>query len=121
MTMSNKVLAVVSVQGRDQKGVVAQFATFVAERGINIEDLEQRVVSGVFVMDMLVELEGMSVSLDELITGALEVGKRMGMEVKVTLQRQPRSKRVAVLVSKEHHCLEKLIAVSKAAEFNGSI
>jgi len=42
--MSDKLLAVVSVQGRDQKGVVAQFATFVAERGVNIEDLEQRVV-----------------------------------------------------------------------------
>ena len=42
-----KVLAISSVQGRDQKGVVAQFATFVAERGINIEDMEQRVVHGV--------------------------------------------------------------------------
>src|SRR5215831_3487525 len=83
--MSNKLLAVVSVQGRDQKGVVAQFATFVAERGINIEDLEQRVVSGLFVMDMLVDLQDMSVSLDELITGALELGKKINMEVKVTL------------------------------------
>ena len=93
-TMANKLLAVISVQGRDQKGVVAQFATFVADRGINIEDLEQRVVSGVFVMDMLVDLHEMTVSLDELITGALELGKKIGLEVKVTLQRQPRSKRV---------------------------
>ena len=53
----SKLLAVISVQGRDQKGVVAQFATFVAERGINIEDMEQRVVSGLFVMDMLVDLK----------------------------------------------------------------
>ena len=36
--MPDKLLAVVSIQGRDQKGVVAQFATFVAERGINIEE-----------------------------------------------------------------------------------
>ena len=63
--MPDKLLAVISVQGRDQKGVVAQFATFVAERGINIEDLEQRVVSGLFVMDMLVDLREMSVSLDD--------------------------------------------------------
>ena len=34
--MEKKVLAVVSVLGKDQKGVVAQFATFMAERGINI-------------------------------------------------------------------------------------
>ena len=82
--MPDKLLAVISVQGRDQKGVVAQFATFVAERGVNIEDLEQRVVSGVFVMDMLVDLNDMTVSLDELITGSLELGKKINMEVKVS-------------------------------------
>jgi formyltetrahydrofolate deformylase len=119
--MPNQLLAVVSVQGRDQKGVVAQFATFVAERGINIEDLEQRVVSGLFVMDMLVDLKDMTVSLDELITGALELGKKIGMEVKVSLRRQPRSKRVVVLASKEPHCLEKLLALAPTPEFNGQI
>jgi len=119
--MSDKLLAVISVQGRDQKGVVAQFATFVAERGVNIEDLEQRVVSGLFVMDMLVDLRDMSVSLDELITGALEVGKKLNMEVKVTLQRHPRSKRVVVLASKEPHCLERLLAIAPSDDFNGTI
>src|SRR5437763_14085946 len=87
--MSDKLLAVVSVQGRDQKGVVAQFATFVAERGINIEDLEQRVGSGLFVMDMLVDLADMTVSLDEVTTGALALGKVMAEEVTVARQREP--------------------------------
>jgi formyltetrahydrofolate deformylase len=119
--MSDKLLAVVSVQGRDQKGVVAQFATFVADRGVNIEDLEQRVVSGLFVMDMLVDLKDMTVSLDELITGALDLGKKINMEVKVTLQRHPRSKRVVVLASKEPHCLERLLALAPTDDFNGQI
>jgi formyltetrahydrofolate deformylase len=119
--MPDKLLAVISVQGRDQKGVVAQFATFVAERGINIEDLEQRVVSGLFVMDMLVDLKEMAVSLDELITGALDLGRKINMEVKVTLQRQPRSKRVVILASKEPHCLEKLLALAPTDEFNGQV
>ena len=39
--MPQPVLAVVSVLGKDQKGVVAQFATYMADRGINIEDIEQ--------------------------------------------------------------------------------
>lgn len=119
--MSSRVLAILSVQGRDQKGVVAQFATFVAERGINIEDLEQKVVAGMFVMDMLIDIKDMTVSLDELITGALELGKKINMQVKVTLQRTPKNKRVAVLVSKEHHCLEKLLAIHKTEAFNGEI
>ena len=116
-----KLLAVISVQGRDQKGVVAQFATFVADRGINIEDLEQRVVSGLFVMDMLIDLADITVSLDELITGALDLGKKIGMEVKVALQRQPRDKRVVILASREPHCLSKLLDSSASPDFHGTI
>jgi len=50
--MPNKLLAVISVQGRDQKGVVAQFATFVADRG-SILRISNNACVGVFVMDML--------------------------------------------------------------------
>jgi predicted amino acid-binding ACT domain protein/CRISPR/Cas system-associated exonuclease Cas4 (RecB family) len=71
------VLAVVSVLGKDQKGVVAQFATYMAERGINIQDIEQRVVRGIFVMDMLVDLKDLTCDLSELITGLLDLGRRM--------------------------------------------
>jgi formyltetrahydrofolate deformylase len=116
-----KVLAIISVQGRDQKGVVAQFATFVAERGINIEDLEQRVVRGVFVMDMLVDIKDMAVTLDELIPGLLALGKTINMDVRVTLQRQARSKRLVILVSKEPHCLERLIEVHQHGELHGTV
>ncbi len=39
-------LAVLSVIGRDQKGVVARVSTYLASLGINIEDIVQRVVEG---------------------------------------------------------------------------
>src|SRR5579864_2840252 len=100
------VLAVVSVLGKDQKGVVAQVATYLAERGINIEDIEQRVVRGFFVMDMLVDLKDLTGDLSDLITGLLDLGRRMDMEARVVLQSQRRPKRVALLVSKEPHCLQ---------------
>lgn len=77
--MSQPVLAVVSVLGKDQKGVVAQVATYLAERGINIEDIEQRVVRGFFVMDMLVDLRDLSSDLSGLITGLLELGRKIDM------------------------------------------
>ena len=69
MPAKQPVLAVVSVLGKDQKGVVAQFATYMAERGINIQDIEQRVVRGFFVMDMLVDISDLTIDLSELITG----------------------------------------------------
>jgi formyltetrahydrofolate deformylase len=113
------IKAIIAVSGRDQKGVVARFATYLAERGINIEDIEQQVVHGRFLMDMLVNLAEMTISLDELITGLQEVGKKIEMNVRVVLADQRRDRKVAVLVSKEPHCLERLIADQQGGKFRG--
>src|ERR1700750_464509 len=109
----SRVPAIVSVVGNDQKGVVAQFATYMAERGINIEDIEQRVVRGFFVMDMLVDLKDLSADLSELITGLLDLGKKIDMEVRVHLHSQRREKKIVLLVSKEPHCLQQLLTDHK--------
>lgn len=119
--MSRPVLAVVSVLGKDQKGVVANVATYLAERGINIEDIEQHVVRGFFLMDMLVDLKDLSVPLTELATGLLDLGKKLDMEIKLVLQSQRKRKKVAVLVSKEPHCLKQLIADQKAGLLHGDL
>ncbi len=121
MVDSARVLAIVSVQGRDQKGVVARFATYMAGHGINIEDMEQRVLRGLFVMDMLVDIHDMSISLDQLITGLLNLGGEMEMQVRVSLQQSHRAKRVAVLVSRESHCLEALLDLSSHKKLGGEI
>lgn len=119
--MANPVLAVVSVLGKDQKGVVAQFATYMAERGVNIEDMEQRVVRGFFVMDMLVDLKDLSCDLTELITGLIDLGHRIDMDVKVHLHSQRKPKRIAVLVSSEPHCLKQLISDRDSQHLHGEI
>lgn len=119
--MAQPVLAVVSVLGKDQKGVVAQFATYMADRGINIEDIEQRVVRGFFVMDMLIDVKDISCDLSELITGLLDLGRRIDMEVRVNLQSERRKKRVALLVSKEPHCLHQLIDDTRGGKLRGEI
>ncbi len=119
--MAQPVLAVVSVLGSDQKGVVAQFATYMAERGINIEDIQQRVVSGFFVMDMLVDLKDISCDLSELITGLIGLGKKIDMEVRVHLHNERRPKRVALLVSKEPHCLQQLLAGFEQKTLHGQV
>jgi formyltetrahydrofolate deformylase len=119
--LAQPVLAVVSVLGKDQKGVVAQFATYLAERGINIEDIEQRVVHGFFLMDMLVDLKDLAIDLSELITGLLELGRRMEMEVRVHLHSERRKKKVAILVSKEPHCLRQLLDDFRDQKLRGQI
>jgi formyltetrahydrofolate deformylase len=92
-----------------------------AERGINIEDIEQRVVRGFFLMDMLVDLKDISIDLSELITGLLDLGRRMDMEVRVHLHGERRRKKVALLVSKEPQCLQQLIDDSRHGKLHGDI
>src|SRR5437763_5960549 len=121
LLVAQPVLAVVSVLGKDQKGVVAQFATYMAERGINIEDIEQRVVRGFFVMDMLVDLKDLATDLSELITGLLDLGRRLEMEVRVHLHSERRKKKIAILVSKEPHCLQQLMDDFRHAKLRGEI
>jgi formyltetrahydrofolate deformylase len=119
--LAQPVLAVVSVLGKDQKGVVAQFATYMADRGINIEDIEQRVVRGFFVMDMLVDLKDLAVDLSEIITGLIDLGRSIDMEVRVHLHSERRQKKIAVLVSKEPHCLQQLIDDFAHGKLHGQI
>jgi formyltetrahydrofolate deformylase len=119
--VSQPVLAVVSVLGKDQKGVVAQFATYVAERGINIQDIEQRVVRGFFLMDMLVDIKDLTTDLSELITGLLDLGRKLEMEVRVHLHNERRPKKVAILASKEPHCLTRLFDDFSHQRLTGTI
>jgi len=114
--------AVVSVIGRDQKGVVARISTFLAGADVNIEDIEQRVMEGLFIMTMLVDLAECSLTLDELVTGLQDIGREISMEVKVRLAGRPADrKRVAVLVTKEGHCLEQLVRDRDEGNLNGDI
>jgi formyltetrahydrofolate deformylase len=103
-------LAVVSVIGHDQKGVVARISTYLASCSINIEDIEQRVVEGLFIMTMLVDLNELSINLDDLILGLKAIGEEIHMDVSIRLHGNREPRRVGVLVTREPHCLERLIA-----------
>jgi len=120
--MSARNRAVITVIGRDQKGVVARVSTYLASCGINIEDIEQRVMEGLFIMTMLIDLTELTITLDELVEGLKAIGEEIGMEVKLRLAgAAPERKRVAVLVTKEAHCLEQLCRDREAGLLNGDL
>jgi formyltetrahydrofolate deformylase len=114
--------AVVSVIGRDQKGVVARISTYLASCNTNIEDIEQRVMEGLFIMTMLVDLSDLSITLDELVMGLRRIGEEINMETTLRLAGgPPERKRVAVLVTKEPHCLAQLVRDRDAGALNGDL
>lgn len=105
----DQIPAIVSVVGQDQKGVVAQVSTYLAEQNVNILDIEQKVVQGLFIMNMLVDLSDLDDQLDVMMRGLDELGQQIHMDIEMRLLGKKRFKRVVVMVSKEDHCLKRII------------
>jgi len=76
-----KELGVVTVTGIDHPGIIAALTSKIADFGINIEDLSQTVVSGLFTMILVVDITGKDLSAFQK---ALEdVGKDQKVEIRV--------------------------------------
>ena len=60
--------AVVSVIGKDKIGILAMIANECANASINILDVSQTIVDGMFTMTMSVDFSSMSESLDTFST-----------------------------------------------------
>jgi predicted amino acid-binding ACT domain protein len=73
----------VVVIGTDQKGIIARISTLLFEQGANIEDVQQKVMDGTFVMTMLVDVGGCKVGLSGLRKSLEEAGQAMGLTVMV--------------------------------------
>jgi formyltetrahydrofolate deformylase len=110
---------VVSVIGRDQKGIVARISTYLAAHDINIEHIEQRVVEGLFIMSMRVDLTEVSTTLDEVIVGLKAIGAEIGVEITLRLTGGGERKRFAILVTKERHCLDALVRDHRGGKLAG--
>ena len=73
--------AVVTVTGKDSKGIIAKVSTFLAERGVNIEDISQTILGEYFAMIMIVDISGSTTELSMLAKECNELGKQIGMSI----------------------------------------
>lgn len=73
--------AVVTVTGKDSKGIIAKISTFLAEKGANIEDISQTILGEYFAMIMIVDVSGANEELATLAKECNELGKQIGMTV----------------------------------------
>lgn len=78
--------AVVSVIGKDKIGILAMIANECADASINILDVSQTIVDGMFTMTMSVDFSSMSESLDTFSTHMEEIGKEKGLVIRVMHQ-----------------------------------
>ncbi|MDR1288562.1 MAG: ACT domain-containing protein [Treponema sp.] len=75
--------AIITVVGNDKVGIIARVSAFLAERNINIEDISQTVLSGNFVMMMMVDLSGSSQALESVKRELAGLGTAMNVSISV--------------------------------------
>jgi formyltetrahydrofolate deformylase len=110
----------------DQHGIVAGVSGFLYERGANIVEADQHATEpegGTFFMRMTFGLDGLERDPDardafERDFGA-EVATRFAMDWRVTYPDAP--KRVALMASREDHCLLDLLWRRRRGDFEGEV
>jgi ACT domain-containing protein len=73
--------AIITVVGNDKVGIIAKVSAFLAERGINIEDISQTVLSGNFVMMMMVSLGSNSKPLEDIKKELAALGDTLNVSI----------------------------------------
>jgi formyltetrahydrofolate deformylase len=109
------------VVGDDRKGLIARVTSLLFERGVNIEDLDQAVRDGVFRMTLHVDTAEMVVRDETLREDLHDLGEELDVDIQVRFPTDRGTDRIAVLVTKESHCLEALFAAREAGELDAEI
>lgn len=75
--------AIISVIGLDQIGIIAEVSTVLAEEQVNILDISQTILNDYFTMTMLINLDSVNISLEELKSKLQNTGDKLGVSIKL--------------------------------------
>jgi formyltetrahydrofolate deformylase len=109
--------ATLTVIGRDKTGVIARVTAFLFEQHANIEALEEQVTRGQFSMTLQASWRPADCNAASLRAGLDTVARRLGMEIKVRFTEPNRRQRFAIMVTKETHCFDALLAAHHHRQF----
>lgn len=111
-----KQFATITVIGRDKTGVIARVTNFLFEQKANIEALEEQVTRGQFSMTLQASWKKSVFDSAPIEKGLAGLAAMLGMEIKLRFTEPNRRQRVALLVTKETHCFDTLMAAFKRGE-----
>lgn len=114
-------LTEITVIGDDDTGLIASVTNLLFERGINIEDLDQAVREGVFRMKTRVDTSEMVCTREKLRDDLSQLGDELGVEVRIRFPDDRHARQIAVLVSKESHCLRAVLEDWSAEERDAEV
>ena len=75
--------AVMTVIGADCIGIVAQVSTLLAKMNVNILDMSQTIMDGLFTMTMLVDTEKSEHKLEDIRSALDAKGAQMGLKIRI--------------------------------------
>lgn len=79
--------AIITVVGSDKVGIIAEVSALLAKHKVNIADITQTILSGNFVMMMMVSLAEADFTIDELRTLLNETSEKMGVEINIMAEK----------------------------------
>src|SRR5271157_1440791 len=115
----DKTVVELVVVGKDHEGVVAGFTNFIFQNNGNIEKINQNVVKGLFGMYLEASFVK-KIDMAKFNKEAENLAKKLKMEVNIHYEVSKR-KRVAVLVTKESHCLQAILDARGKGKIRGEI
>lgn len=75
--------AIMTVVGPDRVGIVAGVTTLLASLNINILDLSQTIMGGIFTMTLLVDTAEANCPFDEIRSALKEYGDRENLNIRI--------------------------------------
>ena len=81
--MSDMKKAVVSILGEDRKGIIATVTRILYEYDVNILDISQTILSGLFSMILIADISSEHCVFEELKNSLAEVGRELNVQIRV--------------------------------------
>src|SRR2546430_5236439 len=115
-----KHFATITVIGRDKTGVVARTTNFLFLQKANIEALEEQVTRGQFSMTIQTSWKDNQLKRADVCKGLKALADELQMDINVRFTEEHRRQRMAIMVTKEPHCFQKLIAALKSGKLRSA-
>ena len=114
-------LTEITVVGDDKTGIVANITTLLFERGINIVDIDQAIREGMFRMTLRADIDEMVCTESTLRETLTELGDDLEVDIQIRFPTDRETKRIAVFVTKESHCLQALLEAHATGELGAEL
>ncbi|MGD1821559.1 MAG: ACT domain-containing protein [Pleomorphochaeta sp.] len=75
--------SIISVLGKDSVGIIATICTYLADNNVNILDISQTIVDGLFQMMMVCDTDKCSKEFHEVSQDLNKIGEDLGIQIKL--------------------------------------